>query len=162
MNSETKRLPFFVYGTLLPGQPNYDLWAQYILSKQTAVFANGRLLDLGNYPMLVEKGNDPVKGMVVTIKPAAYEAVTSRLDHLEGYDPHNPNKSEYVRMERHVYLADGTAVNAWVYLGQILISDNIPLVNNGDWVSHIHHRRQKIEAWWQQINTVSGLHDELP
>lgn len=155
-------LPFFVYGTLLPGQPNYQLWGRFVLSEKTAVFANGRLLDLGNYPMLVENGNDPVKGMVVTVRPTAYETVLARLDHLEGYDPQNPNRSEYIRVERCVHLADGTAVDAWVYLGQTIFSDNIPLVKDGDWVSHIHHRRQKIEAWWQQINTVSGLHDELP
>jgi gamma-glutamylcyclotransferase (GGCT)/AIG2-like uncharacterized protein YtfP len=70
-------LPFFVYGTLLPGQPNYPLWAAAIRSEQPATLPNGRLYDmaqlgLGHYPLLVEDmGNSRDDG-----RSAANQALT--------------------------------------------------------------------------------------
>ncbi len=66
-----KRLPFFVYGTLLPGQPNYDLWSDSIREKKPAIFRNGRLIDLGFYPILFEGGDSPVSGMIVSVRDEA-------------------------------------------------------------------------------------------
>lgn len=154
-------LPFFVYGTLLPDQPNYDLWQPAIQSSQPATFHNGRLLDLGHYPMLVETKEGLVHGQVITIQPAAYKVILNRLDHLEGYKPDNPEASEYLRKKRSVYLTDATAVAVWVYIGQARYTDHLPIVTDGNWLKHIQHKQQNSDDWWQNTHTVSGLHDDL-
>ncbi len=46
-------LPFFVYGTLLPGQPNDELWADSIIKIEAAFLDNSHIYDMGYYPMLV-------------------------------------------------------------------------------------------------------------
>ena len=48
-----EQLPFFVYGTLLPGQPNDDLWGDGIAQVETAVLDDSHIYDMGYYPMLV-------------------------------------------------------------------------------------------------------------
>ena len=65
MKSTPRLLPFFVYGTLLPGQPNAHLWGDGIVAQQNATLANGRLYDLGAFPMLVEEGEEKVVGWFV-------------------------------------------------------------------------------------------------
>lgn len=62
-----QRLPFFVYGTLIPGQPNDHLWQGAIGSLEAAVFDNGRLYDMGFYPMLVEGRAGMVKGKLIRV-----------------------------------------------------------------------------------------------
>jgi gamma-glutamylcyclotransferase (GGCT)/AIG2-like uncharacterized protein YtfP len=155
--------PFFVYGTLLPGQPNYYVWGNHIRSEQTAVFHNGRLYDLGYYPLLVEveEANEPVQGMLINVKSATFLEMIVRLDHLEGFDPSNTEESEYLRVAREVEASSGTAVTAWLYLGQVNFTSSLPHIPSGSWVSHIQHRQQQIDNWWQQIHSASGLHDDL-
>ena len=48
------RLPFFVYGTLIPDQPNYYLWKDSIVSTKDGLIKNYQLFDMGHYPMIVE------------------------------------------------------------------------------------------------------------
>ncbi|MCP4362772.1 MAG: gamma-glutamylcyclotransferase [Chloroflexi bacterium] len=158
--AQYNQLPFFVYGTLLPGQPNYYLWGESIIQRQVAALANGRLYDLGNYPMLLETGDDLVKGMMMTVRPSAYKTVLTRLDYLEGYFPDKPGESEYARLVREVQLEDGTAVTVWVYIGQVNHQLSLPIVPNGDWVTHAAHKQDNLETWWQHINSVAGLHNQ--
>jgi len=134
-----------VYGTLLPGQPNFYLWEAHISSLATAVLPHGRLYDIGSYPMLIETRGETVTGKVVTLKAATYEAVMTTLDSLEGYFPDRPAESDYLRVAREVILENDTAVNAWVYVGQSQFVQNLPLVKNGDWRTHIQHKHQQIE-----------------
>jgi gamma-glutamylcyclotransferase (GGCT)/AIG2-like uncharacterized protein YtfP len=150
-----KNLPFFAYGTLLPGQPNYPLWQAAILSQRPATFPNGRLHDVGPYPILLEGGPNPVKGMVIAIEPAAYEAILARLDYLEGYTPAAPDGCLYCRVARPVNLTDsGEIVEAWLYLGQTAAAPPFPLIASGDWLAHAAHKTTTITHWWQNITTV--------
>ena len=102
VKSKQELLPFFVYGTLLPGQPNAYLWGEAVAAQQTAVLPNGRLYDLGSFPMLVEEGEESVQGMLIWVRPAEYTAVVASLDELEGYDPAQPLASAYRRVRRAV------------------------------------------------------------
>ena len=154
----TEYLPFFVYGTLLPNQPNAYFWGDAIVSQETAVFPNGRLYDFGNYPMLIEAGDLPVKGMLVRVDEAQYKLVMLRLDGLEGYNPTNPTESDYVRAKRDVQLENGRWQTAWVYLGQLHFQPSIPIVKDGDWVAHVAHKREDVQSWWQTVDSVAGLH----
>ncbi len=140
MNGRSKqdapRLPFFVYGTLLPGQPNACLWQRLETAVENALFSNGRLHDLGGYPMLVETGTHPVKGNLITIAPDFYQVVLARLDFLEGFDPTRPDATSYRRVVRQVYSENGRATPAWVYVGQLEWVNGRAAIPNGDWSAY--------------------------
>ncbi|MCP4427555.1 MAG: gamma-glutamylcyclotransferase, partial [Chloroflexi bacterium] len=98
--------PFFVYGTLLSGQPNAVLWQRDGVSAGAALFPNGRLYDMGGYPMLVEGEGGLVKGEIVAVPDGHYTAVLARLDALEGYNPTQPQAPGYRRLARKAVLTD--------------------------------------------------------
>ena len=148
-------LSFFVYGTLLPGQPNFYYWGDAIASQETAVFSNGRLYDLGSYPMLIEAPGESVIGALISIDPACYQSVLARLDQLEEYDPEQPEQSSYIRAQREVVLENGRSQTAWVYIGQWHFQPGIPIIKNGNWVEHVAHKQTTVNQWWQ---TATKLH----
>jgi len=158
MGSKMEMLSLFVYGTLLPGQPNAYLWEGTAVSQQPAVLPNGRLYDMGHYPMLIEEGEDAVQGMVLTIHPTSYAGVLTALDELEGYDPSNPDVCAYVRMSREVTVEDGRTLQAWVYIGQARFVDGRPPIPHGDWVAYAASKSTELDDWWQDIDSVAGLH----
>ncbi|MEI5100474.1 gamma-glutamylcyclotransferase family protein [Streptomyces sp. PmtG] len=111
------RLPFFVYGTLRPGERNHAAF----LRGRLADFAPARLPDTAlyegpGYPYAVETpGAGPVHGDLLTPYPETYEPLLTALDRLEEYVPGDP-RSLYVRVAREVTRADGTTARAWVYV----------------------------------------------
>jgi gamma-glutamylcyclotransferase (GGCT)/AIG2-like uncharacterized protein YtfP len=130
-------LPFFVYGTLRPGESNYHLLQGQTLSEQSAHVRGLCLYSLGTYPMMVKSTNpdERVWGELVVIKPQAYPQVVKHLDELEEYDPANPLSSLYQRITYPIHLDGGETVTAWLYIGQhevIKLSD--PRIWDGDWV----------------------------
>ncbi len=127
----------FVYGTLRPGQPN---WERLLAAAAERVVA-GRLagvdlLDCGHYPAAVERpGAGDAVGEVVWIEPDAWFATLAALDHLERYDPADDDRL-YERVVRSVTTADGP-VDCWVYLaGRMLAGSARPVVHGGDWVAY--------------------------
>ncbi|CAL9317084.1 MULTISPECIES: gamma-glutamylcyclotransferase family protein [Streptomyces] len=111
-------LPFFVYGTLRPGEVNHDFFLRgRTLSEEPGRLADAVLYDGPGYPYLVEEpGGGGVSGELVTVRPEAYGALLAELDRLEEYVPGDP-RSLYVRVERKVLReADAVAVRAWVYV----------------------------------------------
>ena len=127
----------FVYGTLRPGQPNWER----LLAGRCDRVAAGRLagvvlVDCGYYPAAVERpGAGGAVGEVVWIRPAAWPALLVDLDHLEGYDPADPDPL-FDRVVRAVEIA-GELVDCWVYLaGRSLTGAPRPVVANGDWMAH--------------------------
>jgi gamma-glutamylcyclotransferase (GGCT)/AIG2-like uncharacterized protein YtfP len=129
-------LPFFVYGTLLPDQPNFHVWAGTVVKREAAVFPNGRLYDLGAFPMLLEEGIGVVRGMVLTVDPKRYDQTLTALDQLEGCDPAAPERSFYLRRRRTVYLAHGEPVAAWVYLGRRAWVNGRQPVPHDSWLAY--------------------------
>lgn len=117
MNEQSTRLPFFVYGTLLPGEANFHLWRDAIAWSQPAVLPGACLYDLGNYPMLVEASAGEVQGLVVAINPSFYSAILLLLDQLEGISMTRYGKPLFRRERCIVRLAMGRSVVAWVYVG---------------------------------------------
>jgi gamma-glutamylcyclotransferase (GGCT)/AIG2-like uncharacterized protein YtfP len=145
--------PFFVYGTLLPGQPNYVLWEGAISDLQPAALSGVALFDLDWYPMLVDWPGDRVEGLLVRIRPEQYAPVLARLDFLEGFDPMNPKESDYRREKRLISLSGGEAVVAWVYVGgKQLVAGRPRLQTN--WIAHLSHGRRSVNDWWQAVRTV--------
>ncbi|MBK8935863.1 MAG: gamma-glutamylcyclotransferase [Chloroflexi bacterium] len=157
MKSTPRLLPFFVYGTLLPGQPNAHLWGDGIVAQQNATLANGRLYDLGAFPMLVEEGEEKVVGCLITLQPEQYHTTLAKLDELEGYDPAQPTASAYRREPREVLGEDGRSYAAWVYIGHATALPGMMPIPGGDWRRHVAATFQDVDEWWQTVQSVHGM-----
>lgn len=136
VSGTSEQRPVFVYGTLRPGQPNWER----LLAGRAQRVVTGRLpgvvlLDCGHYPAAVERpGARGAIGEVVWIPATAWPAVLAALDHLEGYDPAEAHRL-FDRVVRPVQTADGP-VDCWVYLaGPMLRASTRPVVTGGDWVA---------------------------
>ena len=126
----------FVYGTLRPGQPNWErLLAQWTERTVSGRLAGVELLDCGWYPAAVERpGAAGAIGDVVWIRRDPWPEVLSALDHFEGYEPANADRL-YDRVIRSVETAEGP-VECWVYLaGSKLARSGRPVVPGGDWLA---------------------------
>lgn len=121
----------FVYGTLRSNQPNAPrLGGATPLGWATV---SGKLLDLGDYPGLIE-GEGVVIGELFLLPSAALE----RIDDLEGFDPLDPESSLFVREERYVHLpGQNTRRQAWIYRWPH--GGGSP-IESGDWVRHVQER----------------------
>ena len=156
--SALEQIPFFVYGTLIPGQPNDHLWGEGIRRVETAVFAHGKLFDMGTYPMLVEGGAGIVQGKLISVANGSYEEILARLDYLEGYAPEQPTASGYRRVKREVITLSGRSVLSWVYVGRLDQAGGFELIPGGKWVTYSASMRSRMDHWWESIQTVSGRH----
>ncbi|MGW0820081.1 gamma-glutamylcyclotransferase family protein [Streptomyces sp. NPDC002845] len=130
-------LPFFVYGTLRPGEHNHDFFLRgRTESEEPAVMRGLVLYDGPGYPYAVEEPGGVVAGEVVTARPGAYDELLRALDHLENYAPGDPCNL-YERVAREVTRADGTAVRAWVYVAAPAVAARLrargKLIEGGDW-----------------------------
>jgi gamma-glutamylcyclotransferase (GGCT)/AIG2-like uncharacterized protein YtfP len=151
-------LPFFVYGTLLPEQPNFTLWDGAISRFEPAKLYAATLYDMGSFPMLVEEQCDGtvgfVRGCLVYIEPDVFKQTLQRLDELEQYDPQRPESSAYRRVQRTVITDQGFDVMAWVYIGNLQFSVGLPVISTGDWVSYSAEKMVKIHKWWQNFSNT--------
>ncbi|MFJ3664942.1 gamma-glutamylcyclotransferase family protein [Streptomyces sp. NPDC090106] len=141
MISVRPQLPFFVYGTLRPGEPNHDRY----LRGRTRTEEPGRLTgavlyDGPGYPYAVEEpGAGTVHGDLVTALPDAYAELLLALDALEEYRPGDP-RNLYERVEFPVVrAADGRAVPAWVYVAAPAVAVRLRArgsrIATGDWLA---------------------------
>lgn len=155
---QPEKLPFFFYGTLRPGERNYD----HLLKGQTSHEENGWWLEgaelylhaagsyghlkpaemhyqpSGAYPYLVE-GTGRVAGHLIELKPELYEALLVELDWLEGFSENAPaEENEYLRIEREIVHESGARRQAWIYLGAPhAFSRQAPYltrIESGDWL----------------------------
>lgn len=156
-----RRLPFFVYGTLIPGQANDYFWQGAIRSVETAVLKNGKLYDMGFYPMMVEGKGGIVQGKLVTVADGRYDEVLRRIDDLEGYNALQPDDSTYRRITKEVNTGSGKRILSWTYAGRPKLAGGGKLIASGDWVAHTAHKHQEIDRWWISVTTVAGLHDDV-
>lgn len=138
------RLPFFVYGTLLPGEVNHDLFLRGCTGAEEPARLNGAVLyDGPGYPYAVEEPGGVVYGELVTALPESYGELLVALDRLEEYAPGDP-RNLYERVEREVIRdGEGTAggkdmaVRAWVYVAAPAVAARLrargKLIESGDW-----------------------------
>ncbi|WP_393099064.1 gamma-glutamylcyclotransferase family protein [Streptomyces sp. LN325] len=132
-----ERLPFFVYGTLRPGEHHHDLFLRgRTRSEQPARMRGIVLYDGPGYPYAVEEPAGVVRGELVTALPEAYPELLGALDRLEEYVPGDP-RNLYERVVRDAARVDGTAARAWVYLAAPAVAARLRthgrLVPGGDW-----------------------------
>ncbi|MFG1669947.1 gamma-glutamylcyclotransferase family protein [Streptomyces sp. Y7] len=134
------RLPFFVYGTLRPGELNHDPFLRgRVRAEEPARMEGAVLYDGPGYPYVVEdvRGGAAVHGDLVTARPEEYAALLAALDLLEEYTPGDP-RNLYERVAREVLReADGTAVRAWVYVAAPAVAARLRArgapIASGDW-----------------------------
>ncbi|MFF7239196.1 gamma-glutamylcyclotransferase family protein [Streptomyces collinus] len=133
-------LPFFVYGTLRPGEANHDLFLRgRTASEEPARLPDAALYDGPGYPYAVERpGAGPVHGELVTALPESYDRLLAELDRLEEYVPGDPGNL-YERVARDVRRPDGGTVRAWVYLAAPRVAagllDRGTALTDGDWLT---------------------------
>lgn len=148
-------MPFFVYGTLLPAQPNFVLWEQAITRIVPATLGHARLFDMGHYPMLVEELGATAFGAIITIRPEQYSDIMERLDFLEGYDPAHPDAGEYIRVKRIARLNTGLPQAIWVYTGRREQVIGRPPLDQS-WSSYCYQQERELLAWWANVLTVGN------
>ncbi|MFJ3493052.1 gamma-glutamylcyclotransferase family protein [Streptomyces sp. NPDC086091] len=131
-------LPFFVYGTLRPGEVNHDLLLRGRTRSEVPARLTGAVLyDGPGYPYAVEEPGGTVTGELVTALPGAYRALLAELDVLEEYRPGDP-RNLYERVARDVLpLGAGAPVRAWVYVAAAEVAARLRtegrLIAGGEW-----------------------------
>lgn len=131
-------LPFFVYGTLRPGEINHDAFLRgRTQAEEPGLLAGAVLYDGPGYPYAVEAPGGEVRGELVTARPESYDRLLLELDELEECVPGDP-ASLYVRVERDVVrLRDGAAVRAWVYVAGPVVAGKLGAdgrrITGGNW-----------------------------
>ncbi|HEY9370003.1 gamma-glutamylcyclotransferase family protein [Streptomyces sp.] len=128
-------LPFFVYGTLRPGEVNHDLFLRGRTAAEEPALLTGALLyDGPGYPYAAP-GDGRVAGELVTAAPGAYAELLVVLDRLEDYvgpgHPRNLYERERCEILRQ---RDGARVPAWVYFAAPAARLG-PLIEGGDWLT---------------------------
>ncbi|MFD7614346.1 gamma-glutamylcyclotransferase family protein [Streptomyces sp. NPDC059828] len=133
-------LPFFVYGTLRPGEHNHDRFLRGRTSAEEPARLPGAVLyDGPGYPYVIENdGDGTVLGELVTAFPDGYHALSAVLDELEEYFGPDDPRNVYVRVARDVETARGS-VTAWVYVAADVMARELrargTVIPGGDWTA---------------------------
>jgi gamma-glutamylcyclotransferase (GGCT)/AIG2-like uncharacterized protein YtfP len=105
----------FVYGTLKPGEANYQRYCAGGVVNAQRAFTRGKLFALPmGYPAMTT-GNEQVQGFLLSF---ADSGILNKLDELEDYQPHRQTADNlYNRQNIEVFAPTGLSLGlAWVYL----------------------------------------------
>ncbi len=139
-------LKIFVYGTLKPGEANYQRYCAGKVIEAKRAIAFGQLFDLPlGYPAMTS-GESLVHGFLLTFSDSA---ILTLLDELEDYDPHRTlEENEYNRKQIETYNLIGQALGlAWAYFmaaEQVQHLQGIP-IPSGCWSGGVDQKRMKDE-----------------
>ncbi|MEU5898278.1 MULTISPECIES: gamma-glutamylcyclotransferase family protein [Streptomyces] len=153
----TARLPFFVYGTLRPGEPNHAVHLHGRTAKEeSALLPDALLYDGPGYPYAVEHpGKGPVRGELLTALPTANAPLLTALDLLEEYIPGDPHNL-YERVVRDVLDRTGAPVRAWVYVAAPRIAAGLrasgSVIGTGDWAAHRKAQLKRLRTRSSDLN----------
>lgn len=143
MTMSADQLPFFVYGTLRPGECNHDLFLHGRTATEEPALLTGAVLYEGpGYPYAVlDAGGGTVAGELVTAAAGEYGELLAVLDHLEEYTAPGHPRNVYERVARDVLRPDGTAVRAWVYVAAPGVAAELRAkgtrIRGGDWCGRL-------------------------
>ena len=106
----------FAYGTLQPGYaPPRMAGVAAKLRSAGEGFVHGVLYDLGGYPGAVPDANATGNIFGTVMELPENHSVLRQLDEYEGFDPRNPETSEFVRERQTAELAAGGEIECWFY-----------------------------------------------
>lgn len=117
-------LPIFVYGTLMPGFPNFKKYLKGRVRKATHASTKGKMYSVNSHFPAVVEGNNIIKGYLLYLEDID---VLEKLDELEG--------CLYSRVIVETFLNNGKPIFAWMYLW-VLPTDQYLEIPNGDWASY--------------------------
>ena len=134
-------LPFFVYGTLRPGQANHAWTLGGRTAAEEPALIRGALLYNGpGYPYAVAAPEEPgagIHGELIHPREDAYAEVLAVLDRLEGYVP-GGGDNLYERIAAEALRPDGSTVRAWVYVAAAPLAGRLRTsgepIPGGDWL----------------------------
>jgi Uncharacterized conserved protein len=131
-------LKVFVYGTLKPGESNYQRYCAGKVVEEIEAIAFGQLFNLPlGYPAMT-LGDNSVHGYLLTF---AEPGMLTLLDELEDYDSHRmPEENEYNRQKIEAYHPRGQSLGlAWVYLMTFEQVERLEgvMVSSGSWIGDI-------------------------
>ncbi len=134
-------LPFFVYGTLRPGQGNYRLLAGQTVAEFPATLPGHALYGPGLPYVTAGEEDSAVVGDLIYVAAERHAEVLARLDCLEGYRP-DRSDNHYDREARTVRYVDVDGAEAttlaWVYLAGRWARERLRLgerIAGGDWLA---------------------------
>lgn len=121
----------FVYGTLRRGEHNHGHLgpARYVGDAWTQ--PGYELVDLGEYPALLEDGSDAVRGEL-------YEVPEHWLPHLDAFED-VPDLYE----RKPIALRDGQAIG---YVMRREVAGTAPRIASGDWSAHSRRLSSPLES----------------
>ncbi|MDH6542107.1 gamma-glutamylcyclotransferase [Streptomyces sp. SPB4] len=136
---ESGVLPFFVYGTLRPGEVNHALFLRgRTAAEEPARLPDAALYEGPGYPYAVERAGSAITGELITPAPGAYGELLAELDLLEEYAGPGRPGNVYDRVARAAVRPDGTRVRAWVYLAAAPLARRLAALGTeipgGDWL----------------------------
>ncbi|WP_431780357.1 gamma-glutamylcyclotransferase family protein [Streptomyces chumphonensis] len=132
------RLPFFVYGTLRPGEHHHARTLAGRVARTTPATLPGFVLYEGpGYPYAVA-GDGEVTGAVIEPAAARYAEVLCVLDALEGYAP-GGTANLYERVTAGARPVGGGTETVWVYVAAPPLARRLrgrgTRIPSGDWFS---------------------------
>ena len=109
--------PFFVYGTLRPGQGNARTWLGWASAYHdgAAYVVGYRLVSNGGFPYMVAAATSQTVGALIVPDTHKYELVQRAFDNLEGYRPGSAH-NHYERVTVPVIIPGPAIVTAWTYI----------------------------------------------
>lgn len=164
MTGKATHLPFFVYGTLMKGEPNFER-----IFTENKIPVEVRDGFIGNhtlvvpprayFPYLVRDEDIPdafesmleqaaitVRGHVLDVPKKFFEDVLRVLDRLEGVPVHYEREVVDVFPERNGLGVKGKPTKAYVY---VMPKNNVhhlfhnPFINSGSWKDYLQSRNSK-------------------
>lgn len=135
-----EHLPFFVYGTLRPGQYNHRTVDGLVERTEDASVEGFQMFSNGSFPYLVNTGkSDTVKGTLIHVSKENLARAFRNMDALEGCHTPLVDKpgNHYNRFARTVRTDHGEQL-AWVYVAPshsaASVTDYCRYVPSGDWL----------------------------
>lgn len=149
-------LPFFVYGTLRPGEGNYSWCLQGKTRKEVpGTLAGAQMYGRMGFPYVIlsPEQEDTIQGDLVWIDEdvVSYQDAQNSLDGLEGTRfPGRNMGNHYDRLIADVQTEEGV-YKAWVYIANMGISQALieqsernipPRIVDGDWIRHVRDQNR--------------------
>ena len=133
----------FFYGVLRPGLASGRMAGLIaLLGQARPATISGKLYAVpdprGHYPVMTAgSAGERVHGTVLIPGPRFGTAELAEFDAFEGFEPGNPDGSDYRRLTLKVTLSDGSAVDADAYRWNRAVGADFILIARGDFACYL-------------------------
>jgi gamma-glutamylcyclotransferase (GGCT)/AIG2-like uncharacterized protein YtfP len=122
---------FFVYGSLSEGFVHFSRIKEFIIDQQEGSLIGSVFRLKVGYPVLLEDGQDLIRGQIVTVKSS--EILLGLLDAFHSFFRDDPAKCLYFRKFLAVRTAVGEALAQVYVLNPMRLPTDSILIKDGDW-----------------------------